>query len=237
MAVLSGKVAVVTGAGGNLGSAVSLKFARHGAALVLMDRDMRFLESVSVELPAGAEKMLLAADMLDADAVSQQIQRAVERYGRLDVLANTVGGYRGGKPVAETSLEDWDFMLNLNSRTALIISQAVLPFMLAQGSGKIIHVASRNALSGAAGSAAYGAAKAAVMRLTESLSAEVKARGINVNCVIPGTLDTPQNRAEMPGADFSRWVLPESLAEVFLFLASDAARDIHGAAIPVFGLT
>jgi NAD(P)-dependent dehydrogenase (short-subunit alcohol dehydrogenase family) len=109
--------------------------------------------------------------------------------------------------------------------------------MLAQGSGRIIHVASRNALAGAAGSAAYGATKAAVMRLTESLSAEVKERGINVNCVIPGTLDTPPNRESMPKADFSRWVKPESLAEVILFLASDQARDIHGAAVPVFGLT
>lgn len=237
MAIFTGKVVVVTGAGGNLGSAVAHKFARQGATLVLIDRDMPFLESASAELPDSVERLLLAVDMLQRDAVIQQIQQAVERYGRLDVLANTVGGYRGGKPVVETALEDWDFMLNLNARTALIISQAVLPVMLAQGSGKIIHVASRNALTGAAGSAAYGAAKAAVMRLTESLSAEVKAQGINVNCVIPGTLDTPQNREAMPKADFSRWVRPESLAEVFLFLASDAARDIHGAAIPVFGLT
>jgi NAD(P)-dependent dehydrogenase (short-subunit alcohol dehydrogenase family) len=235
--MFTGRVVVVTGAGGNLGSAVTRKFAAQGARLALVDRKMSLLDSVAAELPADVEFLLLAVDMFDRDAVFAQIQKAVEHFGRLDVLANTVGGFRGGTPVSELSLEDWDFMLNLNARTALIISQAVLPVMLAQGSGRIIHVASRNALKGAARSAAYGAGKAAVMRLTESLSAEVKERGINVNCVVPGTLDTPQNRAEMPKAAFSRWVQPDSLAEVFLFLASDAARDIHGAAIPVFGLT
>lgn len=237
MAAFDGKVAIVTGAGGNLGSAVARKFADQGAALVLLDRETGLMENVSKELPAGVESLLLAADMLNRDSVNEQIQRAVDRFKRLDVLVNTVGGYRGGRPVAEMTLEDWDFMLGLNARTALIISQAVLPAMIAQRSGKIIHIASRNALKGAAGSAAYGAAKAAVMRLTESLSAEVKELGINVNCVIPGTLDTPQNRAEMPRADFSRWVQPESLAEVILFLASDQARDIHGSAVPVYGLT
>lgn len=237
MALINGKVVVITGAGGNLGGAVARKFAADGARLVLVDREMGLLERAAAELPQGVESMLLAVDMLDREAVMHQIKRAIERFGRLDVLVNTVGGFRAGKTVDELPLEDWDFMLNLNARTALIISQAVLPAMLAQGSGKIIHVASRNALKGAAKSAAYGAAKAAVMRLTESLSEEVKHKGINVNCVIPGTLDTPENRKSMPDADTTRWVNPDSLAEVIFFLASDAAQDVHGAALPVYGLT
>ncbi len=237
MAIFNGKVVVITGAGGNLGGAAARKFAAEGARLVLVDREMALLERSAAGLPPGVESMLLAVDMLDREAVMNQMQRAVERFGRLDVLVNTVGGFRAGKTVAELPLEDWDFMLNLNARTALIISQAVLPVMLAQGAGKIIHVASRNALKGAAKSAAYGAAKAAVMRLTESLSEEVRHNGINVNCVIPGTLDTPENRKSMPDADTTRWVSPDSLAGVIFFLASDAARDVHGAALPVYGRT
>jgi NAD(P)-dependent dehydrogenase (short-subunit alcohol dehydrogenase family) len=122
-------------------------------------------------------------------------------------------------------------------RTAFIASRAVVPHMLRQGSGKIIHIAARPGLQGRAESAAYSASKSAVLRLTESLSAELRDSGINVNCVIPGTLDTPPNREAMPEADTSRWVSPDSLAEVILFLASPAARDIHGAAIPVYGRT
>jgi NAD(P)-dependent dehydrogenase (short-subunit alcohol dehydrogenase family) len=126
-------------------------------------------------------------------------------------------------------------MMNLNARTAFIASRAVVPHLLRQGSGKIIHIAARPGLQGRAESAAYSASKSAVLRLTESLSAELRDSGINVNCVIPGTLDTPPNREAMPEADNSRWVAPESLAGVILFRASPAARDIHGAAVPVYG--
>ena len=128
-------------------------------------------------------------------------------------------------------------MLYLNARTAYIPSQCVIPHMLEQGSGSIIHFAARPGLKGSANQAAYSASKAAVIRLTESMSEEVKSEGLNVNCILPGTLDTPQNRVATPGADFSQWVRLESLADVVLFLSSDAARDIHGASIPVYGLS
>jgi NAD(P)-dependent dehydrogenase (short-subunit alcohol dehydrogenase family) len=126
-------------------------------------------------------------------------------------------------------------MIDLNARSVFVACQAVIPTMVDQRSGKIINVAARSGLAGAARSAAYSAAKAAVIRLTESMAAELKNDGINVNCVVPGTIDTPRNRADMPKGDPSRWVTADSLAEVILFLASDAARDIHGAAIPVYG--
>ncbi|HMY75376.1 MAG TPA: SDR family oxidoreductase, partial [Blastocatellia bacterium] len=121
------------------------------------------------------------------------------------------------------------------ARSAFAACRAVVPKMLAQRSGKIINVSSRAALHGDANHVAYSISKTAIVRLTESLSEEVKREGINVNCVMPGLIDTPQNRAAMPDADFSNWVSPEAIAEVVLFLASDAARAIHGAAIPVYG--
>jgi NAD(P)-dependent dehydrogenase (short-subunit alcohol dehydrogenase family) len=159
----------------------------------------------------------------------------VDHFGRIDVLAHTVGGFRAGTPLHETLLATLDFMLNLNAKTVFITNQAVIPHMLRQGAGKIINLAARAGLQGQSNLAAYSASKAAVIRLTESAAAELKQSGINVNCVLPGTIDTPQNREAMPDADFSRWVKPESLADVILFLASDAARDIHGAAVPVYG--
>jgi len=146
-----------------------------------------------------------------------------------------VGAWRGGKLVHETDLADWDFLFNVNLRTTLLCCRAVIPQMLKQGRGKIITVASRDGLAGSAGYAAYSASKSAVLRLTEALADELKASNINVNCIMPSTIDTPQNRASNPGADFSKWVEPSAIADVILFLASDASRAINGAAVPVFG--
>ena len=129
----------------------------------------------------------------------------------------------------------WDFVLTLNARTAFIVSRAVVPAMLERKSGRIIHVSSRAGLQGNARHAAQSVSKSAVIRLTESLSAELKRSGINVNCILPGTIDTAKNREDMPNAKTDRWVQPEAIADVFLFLASDAARAITGAAIPVYG--
>jgi NAD(P)-dependent dehydrogenase (short-subunit alcohol dehydrogenase family) len=160
---------------------------------------------------------------------------ALNRFGRIDVLINAAGGWRGGTAVHETSLDTWDLLINLNVRTMIVVSSAVIPVMLKQGSGKIVNVAARAGLSGSSKGGAYSAAKSAVLRLTESMAAELKNNGINVNCVMPATIDTPQNRADMPKADTSRWVKPEAIADVILFLTSDAAQAVHGAAIPVYG--
>jgi NAD(P)-dependent dehydrogenase (short-subunit alcohol dehydrogenase family) len=232
------QVVIVTGASGNLGSAVARAFLEAGARLVLVDRAVGKIPALFPEL-AGSNDHFLAegVDLTDAPAVQRMADQAVERYGRIDALVNTAGGYRGGKPLHETSLETWEFLLNLNARTILIACQAVIPHMLKQGAGKIVSVSARAALAGAADQAAYSASKSAVVRLTEGMAAELRASGINVNCILPGTIDTPQNRAERAGADFSRWVAPKALADVILFLASPAARAIHGAAIPVYGLS
>lgn len=228
------RVVMITGAAGNLGSAVARAFQTAGARLILVDRASDRLPRLFPELVDAAEHWLaVSVDLLRPDAVEGMVEEAVARLGRIDVLANVAGGYRAGTAVHETPFDTWDFMLNLNARTAFGVSRAVIPHMLRRGSGKIINVSARAGQQGSAKMAAYSASKSAVLRLTESMSAELKGKGINVNCVLPSTIDTPQNREAMPNADYSRWVKPEAIADVIMFLASDAARAVHGAAIPV----
>jgi NAD(P)-dependent dehydrogenase (short-subunit alcohol dehydrogenase family) len=236
MVDFSDRVVLVSGASGNLGRAVVQAFHTAGAHLVLPDRAPDRIQKLFPEVSDPAEHLLVGSvDASDSDAVGRAVDSALARFGRIDVLANTVGGYRAGTPVHETPLETWDFMLKLNLRTAVVLSRAVVPHMLSQGSGRIVHVAARQALKGGAKAAAYSASKSALMRLVEAMGAELRHKGINVNCVLPGTIDTPQNREAMPDADHARWVAPEAIADVILFLASDAARAINGAAIPVYG--
>ncbi len=230
----SDRVVVVTGAAGNLGSAVARAFESAGANLTLVDRADGRLQRLFPDM-ANATSYFFAnsVDLTDADSVQSMVDETIKNFGRIDVLVNTAGGYRAGTPVHETPLETWDFMLNLNARSVFLSSRAVIPQMLRQGSGKIISVAARAAERGRANMAAYSVSKSAVMRLTESMAAELREMGINVNCVLPGTIDTPANRQAMPNADYSRWVKPEIVAEVILFLASDSARTLSGASIPV----
>lgn len=230
------QVVLVTGAAGNLGQAVARTFFSRGACVALADRTPDRLGQIYpdwVSLP----QVLFAVpfDMDSPEAVRLLVARIVDRFGRLDILANTVGGYRAGQPIHQTTLDTYDLMFHVNTRTAFIISQAVIPVMITQGSGKIIHVASRGGLTGAANAASYCAAKSALINLTESMALELKGNGINVNCVLPGVIDTPQNRAATPNANTSKWVTPEAIADVILFLASHEARAVQGAAIPITG--
>jgi NAD(P)-dependent dehydrogenase (short-subunit alcohol dehydrogenase family) len=228
------KTCLITGAAGNLGRAVGAAFASAGASLVLLDRDDKSLRAAHGN---QAERSLaLGVDLLDAGAVAKAVRIAVDRFGRIDILCNIAGGFRMGHPVHETPEDTWELMLDLNARSVINTARAVVPGMLVAGHGKIINIAALAGLGGKANMGAYSASKSAVIRLTESMSAELREKGINVNCVLPSIIDTPQNRAAMPKADPWRWVAPEALAEVILFLASDAARAIHGAAIPVTGL-
>lgn len=230
------KVVMVTGSIGNLGSVVARAFQSSGAKLALVDRGEDRLKQAFPDLVGSPDYLLVnCADLMDENEVEISVTEAYQHFGRIDVLVNTVGGFRAGMMLHETPIETLDFMLNLNARSVFIASQRVIPRMLEHGSGKIINMAARPGLEGKAGMAAYSASKSAVLRFTESMAAELKSQGINVNCVIPGTIDTPQNRESTPDADFSTWVTPESLADVIQFLSSEAARDVHGAAIPVYG--
>lgn len=234
----SQQVVMVTGAAGNLGRATAQAFLRAGARLVLVDRAPDRLPGLFPDLAGSADHYLAGSvNLADEAAVQAMVDEALRRFGRIDVLVNAAGGYRGGTPLHETTLDEWDFLFTMNARTAHVVSRAVLPAMLRQGDGRIVNVSARAALQAGAKMGAYSAAKSAVLRMTEAMSAELKGAGIRVNCVMPSTIDTPENRTSMPKADPKRWVTPEALADVLLFLASDAARAIHGAAIPVYGLS
>jgi len=219
---------VVTGASGNLGAAVARAFATRDANVVLVARHVEAMAGVRRE-----RQLVVTADLVRQAGAQRVEAETMARFGRIDVLCNVAGGFRMGVPVHETTDETWNFLLDLNVVTMLNMVRAVVPRMLAQGGGRIVNVAANAALRGTAGMGAYCATKSAVIRLTESMAAELRERNVNVNCVLPTTLDTPENRAAMPEADPSRWVQPDDLARTIVFLASPGARAIHGAALPV----
>lgn len=221
---------LITGAGGQLGGAVVAYFQQRGARLVLLDRHAEALRE-----RLGGDVLAVQADLLDRAEVAARVGAALDAAGRIDVLCHLAGGFHMGEPVHETPADAWERMMNLNARSLIHVAAAVVPRMIARGAGRIVTVGAAGALRGGADMGAYAASKSALMRLTESMSAELRDHGINVNCVLPSTLDTAPNRAAMPDADASRWVEPAALAEVIGFLASDGARAIHGALIPVLG--
>ncbi|MER3513233.1 MAG: 3-oxoacyl-ACP reductase [Chloroflexota bacterium] len=232
----AGRVVLITGATGELGQAVARVFAAQGDRLALVARREEGLAALANALALPPERILLhPADVTRADQVNALVQAVIERWGRMDVLLNLAGGYQAGVPVAEMDEAFWDHLLNLNLRSVFLVCRAVVPHMLRQGSGKIVNVAARAGLQGRAKASAYAVAKAGVIIFTQALAEEVKHAGINVNVVLPSILDTPRNRQENPQADFSRWVTPEQLANVILYLCSDAASALHGASIPVYG--
>lgn len=230
-----GKTVLVTGAAGKLGIAVCAAFAGAGASLVLTDRDEQGLRSA--HSGSAARSMVVVADLMDAASVARAVEAAIARFGRIDVLCNIAGGFSMGHPVHETTSDAWRLMIDLNAGSIIHTARAVVPGMLVAGAGKIVNIAAMAGMKGGAEMGAYSASKSAVVRLTESMAAELRGKGINVNCILPSIIDTPQNRAAMPHADPRRWVAAEALADVVLFLASDKARAIHGAAIPVTGLS
>ena len=231
------QVVIITGASGNLGSRVAQEFLASGANLVLVDHSQGKLPTLFPDLATSNDHILAEGiDLTAKGSIESLASETFRRFGQIYALVNIAGGYRAGTPVHETPLDTWDFLLNLNARTVLNACQAVIPFMLQGGSGKIVNIAARQGLAGRANMGAYSASKSAVIRLTESMADELKQQNINVNCILPGTIDTPQNRKAMPSSDFKRWVSPKALAEVIMFLASPAARAIHGASIPVYGL-
>lgn len=228
MTSLSGKKVVITGANGGLGKTVAETARALGAELVLLD--VAFSpEQLQAKEPGVIRQ---AVDLGNAAAT----RACFDGIGRFDAVFNLAGGFTMGPTVYETTDEQWDFLFDINVGTLNNVIRAAAPKLVAQGRGAIVNVGALGALKGGGHMGAYSAAKSVVMRLTESLSEEVKHNGVNVNAVLPSLIDTPRNRADMPDADFSKWVAPQDLANVICFLASDSARAVHGALIPVAGL-
>ena len=228
------QIVVITGGVGNVGKATATAFADQGATVVLLDYNEDGLKAALDGLNTN-NKDGFTVNLLEAESVNSVIAEIQKKYGRIDVLANIAGGFSMGPGIDETSDKDWEFMMNLNARSVFYASRAALPDMIKKASGRIINVSARAALYGAANMGPYCASKAAVKTLTETLANETKDKGITVNCIMPGTVDTPENRESMPDANHSSWVPTSGLANVILFLASDAATYVTGAAIPVYG--
>lgn len=229
------QVIVITGANGNLGRAVAGAFAQAGARRVLVGLNQAQLEQTFGLSDQG--QLLLAADLTQKSAGQAVVAQALAQFGRIDVLCNLAGGFRMGPAVHETADADWEFLFALNLHSVLHMVQAVVPVMLAQRAGKIVNVGAFAATRGLANMGAYTASKSALARVTEAMSGELREQGINVNCVLPTIIDTPENRSAMPDADPARWVDPADLAATIVFLASPQARAIHGASLPVTGLS
>jgi NAD(P)-dependent dehydrogenase (short-subunit alcohol dehydrogenase family) len=232
----SGRVALIAGGTGGLGRAVSLAFLEEGADVLVTYRQEKEFSALKNDSGEHSEKPTgQQVDVTDESAVRRLIDGIVESRGRLDILVNSIGAYAGGTRLWETEAKVFDAMLALNLRSGYILSRAVVPAMLRQKSGAIVNIASKAAIDHAAGAAAYAASKAAALAMMDSLGEDLRGTGVRVNSVLPSIIDTPANRAAMPGADFAKWPKPEEIARVVLFLCSDEARVIHGAAIPVYG--
>ncbi|MEJ2130404.1 MAG: SDR family NAD(P)-dependent oxidoreductase, partial [Gammaproteobacteria bacterium] len=229
----SDQVVMITGAAGVLGRAVVSHFETRGACVCAVDVDAATLDQSFPGRSDDATHLYLACDLRDREACAAGAAQIIDQFGRIDVLANIAGGFLMGEPVHGTSDETWNYLFDLNTRSILNCVAAVVPQMLRQKGGKIVNIAARAGLRGVANMGAYSASKSVVIRLTESMAEELKARDINVNCILPSIIDTPRNRADMPKADFSKWVPAGEIAKVVGFLASEDARMIHGAAVPV----
>ncbi len=231
-----GKVALVAGGTGALGRAVALALLREGAEVTVTYRSESELSAL--KNAAGGESARLDArriDITDAAAVGQLIEEIVGAKGRLDVMINAAGGFAGGAKMWDSDPATLARMLALNLQPGFLLASAAAKVMVRQGTGVIVNVAAKAGLDPPAGLAAYAASKAAALAMIESLAEDLKGTGVRANSVLPNMIDTEANRRAMPNTDFAKWPKPEDIATVVLFLASDEARVVHGASIPVYG--
>ena len=223
------KIVLVTGANGGLGTAVTQAFLDIGAKVV---GSARYIQQAVF---ASANFIAIPADISTGTGAKALIDQVVQKFGRLDVLAHTVGGFAGGQAVTETDDGTFQQMLDLNLNATFYLLRAAIPVMRTSGQGRIIAIGSRAAKEPGAGVGAYSASKAAMVSLIRTVAIENRDVGITANVILPGTVDTPANHRAMPKADLSTWVHPENIASLMVWLASDAAKDVNGAVIPVYG--
>ena len=229
MTNLTNKIALVTGASGGLGTHVTKALLDAGFTVVgLAPR----IQQSDFDHP---NFVALPATLGNLDAAKKAVDTVVARSGKIDVLAHLIGGFAGGQTVAETDDATWQRMFDANLNSTFHILRAVLPEMRTAGTGRIVAIGSRAAEDPGPKVGAYSASKAALVSLMKTVALENKNAGITANVILPGTMDTPANRKDMPGADVSQWVQPSSVASLIVWLASEAGKDVTGAAIPVYG--
>ncbi len=226
------KEVLVAGGTGGLGRAVSLSFLKEGARVHVTYRVEE--EFTALKKLAGENMTSLSGYRVDVTK-EEDATKLVQELGRLDVMINTVGAYAGGLALWQTEAAVFDRMMLLNVRSGFVLSRTVIPGMLKQGFGAVVNISSRAAVDHAAGASAYAASKAAALAMMDSLAADLTGTGVRVNTVLPSIIDTDANRKAMPGADHRKWPKPEEIAGVILFLCSDEATLIRGAAVPVYG--
>ena len=232
----SGLTALVAGGTGGLGRAVSRAFLEEGGSVVVTYRKQDEFAALKKDAGALASKLSgHTVDVTDETQVREFVDQIIRDHGKLDVLVNTVGAFAGGTKLWEADSRVFDTMLALNLRSGFVLSKYVVPAMLKQKHGSIVNIASKAAVEHAAGAFAYVASKAAAVAMMDSLAEDLKGTGVRVNSVLPSIIDTEANRQAMPKADFAKWPKPEEIAKVVLFLCSEDAKVIHGAAIPVYG--
>ncbi len=227
------RVALITGGTGGLGRSVSGALVAAGFRTVvgyaLHEKDLGGLETLYPGIGG------LQFDVTDPKGTESAFAGFGEKYGRLDALVHVAGGFAGGTPLTETTVDVFDHMMNLNARSTFLVLRQAFVLMKKNRYGRIITIGARPAVDGAAGLSAYAASKAAVVNLTRTAAQEGREFGITANCVLPSTIDTPANRSSMPKANFDDWVKPERLAHIIASLAAEAAADTSGAVIPVYG--
>jgi len=226
---MQGKVVLVTGASGGLGTYVTQAFLDAGATVIGTSRKIQPSDFSSSSFVA------VAAEISSREGAQVLVDQVVARFGKVDVLAHTVGGFAGGQSIADTDDATFQRMLDLNLNSVFHILRATIPTLRQTGNGRIIAIGSRAALEPGAGVGAYSASKAAMVSLIRTVALENKDAGLTANVILPGTMDTPANRKSIPNSDFSKWVPPSTVASLITWLAGDAGKDINGAVIPVYG--
>ena len=242
----SNKTILITGGTGALGRILLKSFLfQNSKTIVVTYRNEKEMQDLKTDLfktkDYSSENVSNIIDFIKIDIskdneIKKLISYISEKYGQIHILINVVGGYIGGKSILELTDSQWDKMIDINLKTAFLISKNIIPIMVTNRYGKLVHISSRSGIKAQGKDAAYASSKAGLIRFIESASEDVKDYNININCVLPTIIDTEANRKAMPNADYSRWVKPEDLSNVILFLCSDDSKIINGSAIPTYGL-
>ncbi|HEY7694704.1 MAG TPA: SDR family NAD(P)-dependent oxidoreductase [Nitrososphaeraceae archaeon] len=230
----SSKVVLISGGTGALGRTLVKKFIASGAVTISSFLNEKEAKKLKIENP---KVELTKLDMLNEGQLLKTIPQLKRQFGTINILVNVVGGYLGGRTIIDLSETDWDAMMNLNLKSAFLITKHIIPLMKSGNGGNIVHISSRTGLKSEGGDSAYAASKAGLIRFVESAAQEFKEFNININCILPTLIDTDANRKAIPNGDFSKWLSAEDLANVILFLCSSGGRVINGSAIPTYGLS